>query len=123
MEALFFHAWQDAYYPGGISQYAETGRVNIEFEAKFFKDLLNNPEMFNGCCYAFSGNLPSNLYGEYLNWILDIKSSGTMNFQDSDYQRWLNLFQQYDLNYTSPMSNDLLTPIALRYLINNATCL
>ena len=111
MEALFFHAWQDAYYPGGISQYAETGRVNIEFEAKFFKDLLNNPEMFNGCCYAF------------LNWILDIKSSGTMNFQDSDYQRWLNLFQQYDLNYTSPMSNDLLTPIALRYLINNATCL
>ena len=123
MEALFFHAWQDAYYPGGISQYAETGRVNIEFEAKFFKDLLNNPEMYNGCCYAFNVNvLPNNLYTEYINLIYNIKDSGKMEFEDTDYQKWLNLFQKYDTDYTSPMANNLSTPKALRNLINNSKC-
>ncbi|WP_418894678.1 hypothetical protein [Limibacterium fermenti] len=118
-----FHAWQDAYYPGGISQYAETGRVNIEFEAKFFKDLLNNPEMYNGCCYAFNVNvLPNNLYTEYINLIYNIKDSGKMEFEDTDYQKWLNLFQKYDTDYTSPMANNLSTPKALRNLINNSKC-
>ena len=127
-----FHAWQDAYYPGGISQYGKDtqgnkseGYVNIEFEAKFFKDLLNNPEMYNGCCYAFSNyyDYPKGVYDEYQNWIYGIRDSENISFQDNDYQRWLKLFQQYDTNYTSPMSNDLSTPDALRNLIDNSTCL
>ncbi len=79
--------------------------------------------MYNGCCYAFRVDILSEeLYQEYYNWIYDIRDSGNMSFQDSDYQRWLKLFQQYDTNYTSPMSNDLSTPDALRNLIDNSTC-
>ena len=82
---------------------------------------MNNPDIYNGCCYAFTADvLPINLYDEYITWIYNIRDSGNMKFQDSDYRKWLNYFQQYDKNYTSPMSDDLSIPRALRNLINNA---
>ena len=119
-----FHAWQDAYYDGGIYQYRETGKVNVEFEAKLFKDLLDNPEIYNGCCYAFGPDaLPKHLYNEYIEWIYDIRDSGNMSFQDNDYQKWLNYFQEYNIEYTSTMHPALSQPSALRGLINNSTCI
>ena len=122
-----FHAWQDAYYPGGTAQYGKDtqgnklpGLVNIEFEAKFYRDIIEHPDGL--CCNAFGENLPDNLYQEYYAWIESIRFSGSLSFSNSDYGKWLNYFQQYDKNYTSPMSDDLLTPKALRDLISNATC-
>ena len=119
-----FHAWQDSHYSGGIWQYRETGKVNIEFEAKLFKDLLNNPEIYNGCCYAFGPDaLPEHLYNEYIKWIYDIRDSGNMSFHNNDYQKWLNYFQEYNTEYTSAMHPALTQPSALKGLINISTCI
>ncbi len=115
-----FHAWQDAYYPGGISQYTEVGKVNIEFEAKFYQDIIGAP---NGlCCITFGVNLPDNLYQEYYAWIESIRLSEKLSFSNSDYVRWLNIFSEYDLYYTSPINSSLSIPYALQELISNSNC-
>ena len=117
-----FHAWQDAFYPGDISQYLSVGKVNIEFEAKVFSDLFGNPDA--GCCYAFRpgvDNLPDNLYNDYTRWAYNIREN-KITLQDSDYQKWLNLFNQYNKEYSSPMHSSLNTPNAIKNLIHHSDC-
>ena len=68
-----FHAWQDAYYPGGTAQYGKDaygnklpGYVNIEFEAKVFKDTI----MEFGSYSAFfrqETDEEQEIYKEYVN--------------------------------------------------------
>jgi hypothetical protein len=123
-----FHALQDVYYPGGIAQYGKDkqgnklpGFVNIEFEAKVFKDIIESPDV--GCCWAFKDvdDFPKNLSDEYIRWIYGIREF-TISLEDADYQKWLNFFNQYDREYTSPMHSDLSTPNAIRNLINLSNC-
>ena len=133
-----FHAWQDAFYPGGTTQYGKdaqgnklSGYVNIEFEAKIYKDILDNKNIYNGCCYAFSEDiLPIELFFEYNNWIYDIRDSikdserdsEKIDFDDSVYEYWLLIFNEYVKEYSSPISKDLLKKSAIKHLINNADC-
>ena len=116
-----FHAWQDSYYSGGIWQYREMGKVNIEFEAKLFKDIIESPDAT--CCWAFreAENFPENLSTEYSLWIYGVRES-TISLQDADYQKWLNLYNQYNTEYSSPMNQNLSTPNAIRSLINQSDC-
>jgi hypothetical protein len=103
-----FHAFQDSYY-GGTSQYQTTGRVNIEFETKVFKDL-----MLIACCGAFNiGNAPEDVRQGYTDWILDCEANPS-NISDTDYQYWLGLFNQYTPQYSSPLSPNLSSPNALK---------
>ncbi len=117
----FFHAWQDSYYSCGIWQYRETGKVNVEFEAKVFKDIIESPDAT--CCWAFGDveNLPENLSTEYGLWIYGIRES-SISLQDADYRKWLNLYNQYNTEYSFPMHQNLSTPNAIRSLINQSDC-
>jgi hypothetical protein len=116
-----FHAWQDAHYSGGIWQYRETGKVNIEFEAKLFKDIIESPDA--SCCWAFweADNFPDNLSNDYISWVYNIRENKT-TLQDVDYRKWLNLFNQYNTDYSSPMLDNLCTPNAIRSLMNQSNC-
>ncbi|TKC07484.1 hypothetical protein [Pedobacter frigoris] len=61
-----FHAYQHYFYPGGgLAQYTNVGRSNIEFEAKLAFDISQAIEG-GGCCLAISNDT------EYLNWIYDL---------------------------------------------------
>lgn len=107
-----FHALQDSYYSGGTSQYTTTGKVNIEFEAKLFKDVMV-------CCGAFNiGNAPSNINGDYSLWVLDLGGDPS-KITYSDYQKWLGLFNQYTPEYASPVSPNLNSPSLLKSLMLN----
>lgn len=124
-----FHAWQDVYYQNGIEQYGKDGQgiklpgyVNIEFEAKVFSDIFNNPQF--GCCYVFRplvDTLPEDLYREYTNWAYDIQEK-KIPMQDVDYQYWLQLFNQHSPEYSSPMLESLSTPRAIRELLAQSDC-
>lgn len=116
-----FHAWQNAYYSGGIAQYLDVGKVNIEFEAKVFKDIIESP--IATCCCAFieAENFPEKLSTEYSLWIYGIRES-IISLQDTDYQKWLNLFNQFNTEYSSPMHQNLSTPNAIWNLINQSNC-
>ncbi len=116
-----FHAWQDVYYPGGITQYLNVGKVNIEFEAKVFNDIIE--ERDSTCCWAFSeaDNFPTNLSFEYINWIYDIRDI-KISLQDIDYLKWLNYFNQYSTTYSSPFHSNLGSPFAINDLINLSDC-
>ncbi len=116
-----FHAWQNAYYSGGIAQYLNVGKVNIEFEAKLYQDIIEGEDAL--CCLAFRGDhIPAEIKNSYYDWIESIRFKPDRSFSDSDYTKWLNLFNQYDLEYGSTMSNNLILPFALRELIGNSNC-
>lgn len=109
-----FHAAQDNYYSGGITQYTNTGRVNIEFEAKLYKDI-----MAIACCGAFQiGTAPEEVKNSYEVWVRTIQDDSS-NISDMQYQYWLNLFNQYTPGYSSPLSPNLSSPNALKSLISS----
>lgn len=116
-----FHAWQDAFYPGGISQYLNAGKVNIEFEAKLYQDIIEGEDDL--CRLAFRGNrIPMEIQNNYYDWIESIRFKPDRSFSDSDYAKWLNLFNQYDPEYGSTTSDNLQRPLALRELIGDSNC-
>ncbi|MDD4591112.1 MAG: hypothetical protein PHG06_11900 [Parabacteroides sp.] len=122
-----FHAWQDAYYAGGIGQYGKDaqgnklpGYVNVEFEAKVFKDIARNLD--HGCCYIFeSDNIPSQIRYAYYSWIESIQNN-TEPLLGENYMTWLNLFNQYHPEYSSPTNDNLASPLLLNILINSSNC-
>lgn len=113
----FFHAFQDFYYSGGIAQYASTGLVNIEFEAKLHTDITNV-----GCCVAFNmGSAPQEIKEQYENWVFAIQNNPS-TVSSTDYQKWLNLFNQYTPAYSSPFNSNLSSPDALNSIITSSKC-
>jgi hypothetical protein len=102
---------QDAYYSGGIAQYSSTGKVNIEFEAKLYKDII-----CDGCGYAFAGGAPQDIIDSYFNWVIDLAGDPN-NITLTDYQYWLGKFNQYNPAYSSATSPSLSTPMLLNCLI------
>ena len=116
-----FHAMQDNYYSGGTAQYLEIGKVNIEFEAKVFKDIAMDP--LSVCCYAFfSNNVPNQVKMDYMLWIYEIRENYS-SLTDSQYQDFLCLFNLYLTDYSSQVSTDLLTPSLIRKLNDRSNCL
>ena len=115
----FFHAFQDAFYTGGISQYYNaSGHVNIEFEAKLYKD-ISSPY----CCQAFhESTAPQNIKDDYEKWIRTLRTSQNFVISPISYQKWLNLFNQYTTSYSSPTSNSLNYPHAIDHIINMSNC-
>ncbi|MGQ1892071.1 hypothetical protein ACT29H_16665, partial [Thermophagus sp. OGC60D27] len=114
----FFHAYLDFFYDGGIAQYADSGRVNIEFEAKLYKDISNVK-----CCVGFNmENVPQETKEQYENWIFSQQENPSI-ISLIDYQKWLNLFNQYtNKEYSSPISPFLTTPDALNSIISLSKC-
>lgn len=125
-----FHAWQDAYYFDGKWQYRETGKVNIEFEAKLFKDIIS-PDG-SGCCYTIYENLGGISEEELVeireelnvlrDFIFDVREFNTIDFSRIDYTYYLDLFNKYNKDYSSPKSSNLNNPNALINLISISNC-
>ena len=119
---------RDAYYPSGIVQYSKDaqgnklpGLVNIEFEAKVFKDIARNLDY--GCCYIFGDdNIPLEIQADYYNWIESIQKKRSLLELDSEYEKWLNLFIQYYPEYSSLKHDNLSKPTSLESLIKTSNC-
>ncbi len=95
--------------------------MNIEFEAKLYQDIIEGEDAL--CCMAFRGDhIPAEIRNSYYDWIESIRFKPDRSFSDSDYTYWLNLFNQYDLEYGSTMSDSLPLPLALRELVENSNC-
>ena len=124
-----FHAYQDHYYSNGISQYNRTtGFSNIEFEAKFIRDLIQFG--YNGyiCCSIFvstSTNYTNQDILDYQDWLDNITQYGTVfpdiNSIQSSYFTWMNKFKNANSQYNYPVDNSLL-PTAVFNLFS-ADCL
>ena len=116
-----FHVFQDCYYSGGILQYGTTGKVNIEFEAKLFKDIAKSS--LDVCCYAFrlTGIIPSNVIDDYRDWVYSIRDN-PKKLTDAMYQKFLKLYNTYDPEYSSPTSPTLNKPSAIREILQNSEC-
>jgi hypothetical protein len=119
-----FHAYQDAYYPGGTSQYNDEGSLNIEFEAKVFKDLLKL-----GCCFAFHADNNDPLYqkivGDYnIEFLTAIRT--TKNINQDEYAKYIEYFGIYNTQYDHANYSDALeSPDALINLLEqnfNSSC-
>lgn len=124
-----FHAYQDHFYPNGISQYSRTtsGFSNIEFEAKFFQDLINFNFIFSGgtCCVMFpsSSTISSDDLILYQLWLDDITNSGTI-FPEFDtistaYFQWMQVFANTNVQYNFPINSTLLPEGAFSILNSN----
>ena len=111
----------DAFYPGGTSQYGTTGKVNIEFEAKLYKDVTTVLDI--SCCSAFNdySNAPGNIKTQYRNWVEKIAENPN-ELTSQDYTSWLKLFNQYHPKYSSPVHSDLKAPEALYSIIYSSSC-
>jgi hypothetical protein len=108
-----FHAAQDAFYPGGTAQYTTTGKVNIEFEAKLYKDI----EQGYGCCYIFQDPaIPYEIRNGYTMWVESVRD--TRYISNSDYQKWTLYFNQYHSAYSSTPSANLTSPSLLNSIIS-----
>ncbi|QIP14236.1 hypothetical protein G8759_17255 [Spirosoma aureum] len=70
-----FHGYQNSFYENKTSQYANTGKSNIEFEAKLYKDLLS---VISGSGGSFTGvTFSNNWYDSYVQWIKELTDSFT----------------------------------------------
>jgi hypothetical protein len=113
----FFHAYQDFFYDGGIAQYADLGRVNIEFEAKLYKDISNVK-----CCDGFNNeDCPQKIKDDYFDWISQLRENPA-SLTNSDYQKWLKFFDTYTPSYSSPFASNLSSPDALKSILSNSGC-
>ncbi|MEL6557301.1 MAG: hypothetical protein AAFQ94_03905 [Bacteroidota bacterium] len=110
----FFHAYQDRYY-GGLGQYTNTGRVNIEFEAKFYYDLTHG----GVCCETFKR---SDMFLEYFLWLTDITDDfTTFPTWDDMKDKYFYFVDQFKIDqpaYDFPTDPNL-KPNALFNALNN----
>lgn len=123
-----FHAWQDADYLGGTAQYGKDsqgnklpGYVNIEFEAKVFKDLI----MEMGVLSAFfkqETDEEQEIHREYVKWIESIKENTSILMDTQKYNKWVDLFNIHNPDYSSPKSNHFSALNGLHNLINMSNC-
>lgn len=73
-----FHVYQDRPYPNGTDNYTTKGRINIEFEAKVWRDLMilsmSGPTGTGPSCCSPVNNVQEL---NYLNWLISISNNGT----------------------------------------------
>ncbi len=118
-----FHGYQNSFYSGGISQYSNQGRSNIEFESKLYKDLLNLVEGNGGG--AFTGIAANNFaYDSYVLWLRELTSNfikypSVINMNKYDY--FLEAFKQSFPEYDTPSVSNM-KPDALMNAILGSPC-
>jgi len=113
----FIHFFQHHYYPGGLSQYSNKGRINIEFEAKLIQDIL---------CFHFSLDLCSKLgaqgdkAGEYARWVEDLNPA-LPSYEGIKEKYWMYMenFRKAMPVYDYPIDKDL-KPEVLNFLNRHA---
>ncbi|MGE0087941.1 MAG: hypothetical protein AB7S50_00515 [Bacteroidales bacterium] len=106
-----FHAFQNSYYPGGISEYYKNpGETNIEFEAKIFKDVY---QIYTNGGIVWSGsiNFPLNERRQYEALVWSIYDNGFTQSVLSQYSTVLNYFLKYSA-YRSGIIDIFNTPKA-----------
>lgn len=121
-----FHAYQDLFYPGGTSNYVLSGRINIEFEAKLFHDIMyvNTPLRYNlpSCC----GTVNNSQEGNYLAWLQSITDQGTKypsryNVMGGQYWYYMSQFDSSWPSYPGDI-NASFQPGAIFQLIDSSSC-
>ncbi len=117
-----FHAWQDAYYEGGIYQYRETGKVNIEFEAKVFKDLIKDIVGSVSAFFATETDEMREDYFEYILWLEDVRKYPILLEDTNIYNYWLDLFNKHNPFYSSSKSKKFKLFHGLSNLNSNSKC-
>ena len=92
--------------------------MNIEFEAKLYTDISNV-----GCCIGFNmeSSASQNIRDDYQKWIMQLRED-PLSLTNSDYQKWLKLFDTYTLSYSSPFASNLSSPDALKSILSNSGC-
>lgn len=123
----FFHAFQDAFYPGGTAQYGKDsqgnklpGNVNVEFEAKVFNDLTGGG--FVSAFFKYETAEEQNAYNNYMKWIESVRLDPSILINKTQYNYWLNLFNELNPYYESPKSNDFSSFHSLNNLISKSNC-
>lgn len=121
-----FHAYQDYYYSGGIYQYNHTsGFSNIEFEAKFFQDIINFMSTGSICCAVFpnTSTVSSSNFTLYQTWLDEITSFGTefpeFSTVSTAYFQWMQVFANTNIQYNFPINSTLLPNSAFNLLNSN----
>lgn len=112
----FLHFSQDNMYSGGISQYLTVGKCNIEFEAKFIKDVLRWREGIG----TTSDGMGKKYSNEYTNMILDLEDGNFPTYEEfeyygCDYWDFLIDFNHEGSPYHSAMVNGLV-PVVIDYI-------
>jgi hypothetical protein len=119
-----FHAYQNTHYSGGTAQYLTTGRPNIEFEAKVFRDLMaSDKTMVNPWSIGTVQNVE---YENYLSWIRTLTNDGnryphSYSEMSNQYYHYMNEFVRSYPEYNDPVIPDM-DPTALFTLINSSNC-
>jgi predicted component of type VI protein secretion system len=76
-----------------------------------------------GCCDIFGGeNTLASVQLDFMTWIESIQKNPTNMLNTTDYNNWLNLFNQYHSEYSSSISNNLSSPSALYDLVKTSDC-
>ncbi|MGM0580192.1 MAG: hypothetical protein ACQETL_05905 [Bacteroidota bacterium] len=108
----FFRGYQDLFY-NGLGQYSNTGRSNIEFEAKLYYDLTHD----GLCCENFNGETQI----EYLLWLENISNGFThipsWSEMSDKYFYFMEKFIEEKSAYNFPIDYNLLPNALLN--INN----
>lgn len=90
-----FHAYQNYFYPGGTAQYkGKPGATNLEFEAKFFKDLYDfyTYDIIGGSANI---NFPPEGLAAYTSLIFDVYDHGFNQSALDQYSNVLGFFLNY----------------------------
>lgn len=105
------HFMQDMTYDGGIYQYVDNGKTNIEFEAKVIQDLFNytrDGKYFKRRgCIVLTNILEENItFDGYIDFL---KSIGNGTMANADYFNMLNKFNEYTtaISYKGSIKNNL----------------
>jgi hypothetical protein len=132
LEHEFFHAYQNATYPGGTSAYGQNattgiksaGYVNIEFEQAVFNDISTNRRQ------AFEDGSPAQ-QEQYNTWLNGLTADGTVYPQLSPsspgYTQFINTYNSFLSQFNdlpgNPYNSDIisLAPQALINLFNVVT--
>lgn len=113
----FIHMNQDNVYFGGIGTYEKTAMLNIEFESKFFQDVIHAPY---GTQLVGSGN---KYYNSYINWVYSFNPTSSFpNFTavESGYNNisWWQFAQDFKESSPSPYKDYVMSNVLVAKLID-----
>lgn len=110
-----FHAYQNTVYPGGTTQYSQykPGWTNLEFEAKFYKDIYLWTASSGTGSYNAGIGFPDSIMNEYANWVIDVAAEGFTPSLMEQYSTMLGYFNQYNSEYGGYLLPGIDIPLAI----------